>query len=61
MMVLQFVNELLEEYVICLKKPICSARNADWLSELSSVINKCNNTIHHSIKMTPIEASKKIC
>ena len=33
-------------------------RNADWLSELTSVIKK-NNTIHHSTKMTPIQASKK--
>ena len=34
--------------------------NADWLSELPSVIKQYNNTIHHSIKMTPIQASKKI-
>ena len=33
--------------------------NADWLSELPSVIKKYNNTIHHSTKMTPIKASKK--
>ena len=32
--------------------------NADWLSELPSVIKRYNNTIHHSIKMIPIEASK---
>ena len=34
--------------------------SADWLSELASVINKYNNTIQHSIKMTPNEPSKKI-
>ena len=33
--------------------------NADWLSELSSVVKKYNNTIHSSIKMTPSQASKK--
>ena len=34
-------------------------RRADWLSELPSVVNKYNNTFHHSIKMTPFQASKK--
>ena len=43
-----------------LKKPIFLAGNADWLSELPSVSKKYNNTIHNSIKMTPIQASKKI-
>ena len=43
-----------------LKKPIFLAGNADWLSELPSVIKQYNNTIHHSTKMTPIQASKKI-
>ena len=33
--------------------------NADWLSELPSVIKQYNNTIHHSTKMKPIDASKK--
>ena len=33
--------------------------NADWLSELPSVIKKYNNSIHSSTKMTPIQASKK--
>ena len=33
--------------------------NANWLSELPSVIKQYNNTFHHSIKMTPIQASKK--
>ena len=43
-----------------LKKPVFLAGNADWLSELPSVIKKYNNTIDHSTKMTPIQASKKI-
>ena len=43
-----------------LKKPVFEKGNADWLSELPSVIKKYNNTIHHSTKMTPIQASKKI-
>ena len=42
-----------------LKKPIFLAGNADWLSELPSVIKQYNNTTHHSIKMTPNQASKK--
>ena len=42
-----------------LKKPVFLAGNADWLSELPSVIKKYNNTIHSSIKMTPNRASKK--
>ena len=42
-----------------LKNPVFLAGNADWLSELPSVIKQYNNTIHHSIKMTPIQASKK--
>ena len=42
-----------------LKRPVFLAGNADWLSELPSVIKKYNITIHHSIKMTPIQASKK--
>ena len=33
--------------------------NADWLSEISSVIKQFNNNVHHSTKMTPVQASKK--
>ena len=43
-----------------LKKPVFEKGNADWLSELPSVIKQYNNTIHHSIKMTAIQASEKI-
>ena len=42
-----------------LKKPVFEKGNADWISELPSVIRKYNNTIHHSIEMTPKQASKK--
>ena len=42
-----------------LKKPVFSVGNADWLNELPSVSKQYNNTIHHSIKMTPNQASKK--
>ena len=42
-----------------LNKPVFEKGRADWLSELPSVIKHYNNTIHHSIKMTPIQASKK--
>ena len=43
-----------------LKKPVFLAGNADWLSELSSVVNKYNITIHNSFKVTPVQASKKV-
>ena len=42
-----------------LKKPVFEKGNADWSSELSSVIKQYNNTIHTSTKMTPLQASKK--
>ena len=42
-----------------LKKTVFEKGNADWLSELSSVTKKYKNTIHHSIKMTPVQASKE--
>ena len=42
-----------------LKKPVFEKGNADWISELPSVIKQYNNTNHSSIKMTPVQASKK--
>ena len=42
-----------------LKKPVFLAGNANWLSELPSVIKQYNSTIHSSTKMTPVQASKK--
>ena len=44
---------------ILLKKPVFLTGNANWLSELPSVIKQYNNTIHHSTKMTPLQASKR--
>ena len=43
-----------------LEKPVFERGNANWISELSSITKKCNNTIHHCNKMTPSEASKKV-
>ena len=42
-----------------LKTPIFSAGNANWISELPSVIKQPDKTIDSSTKMTPIKASKK--
>ena len=42
-----------------LKKPVFLKGNADWISELPSVIKQYNITIHSSTKMTAIQASKK--
>ena len=42
-----------------LQKPVFEKRIANWLSELSAFVNKNNNTFHHSIKMTPNQASEK--
>ena len=42
-----------------LKKPVFERGNADWLSKLPSVIKQYNNTIQHSTKRTPVQASKK--
>ena len=42
-----------------IKKPVFEKGNADWVTELPSVIKQYNNTFHHSIKMKPIDASNK--
>ena len=42
-----------------LKKRVFLKGNADWLSQLSSVIMKYNNTIDSSTKMTSIQANRK--
>ena len=42
-----------------LKKPVLEKGNANWISELPSVIKQYNNTIHSSINLTPIQASKE--
>ena len=41
-----------------LKKPVFENGDANWIDILDSIINKYNNTIHSSTKMTPIKASK---
>ena len=40
------------------KKPIFLKGNADWLSELPSVVKQYKNTTHSSTKMTPNQAKK---
>ena len=42
-----------------MKKPIFLKGNADWFSELPSVLTPYNTTIHSSTKLKPIDASKK--
>ena len=42
-----------------IKRPVFEKENADWISELPSVIKQYNNTIHSSVEKTPIQASKK--
>ena len=42
-----------------IKKPVFKKGNATWIFELPSVIEQYNNTIHSSVKMTPIQACKK--
>ena len=41
------------------KKAVFEKKRTDWISELPSVSKQYNNTIHHSIKMTQLHASKK--
>ena len=43
-----------------LKKPVFEEGNANWVSEQPSVFKKHNNTVHHSIKMIPVQASRKV-
>ena len=43
-----------------LKKPAFEKGKASWIDELPSTIKKYNNTIHHSTKFTPNQASKTI-
>ena len=54
------VERVLRSVLNSLKKPIFAKENTDWLSELPTDFKQNNNTIHHKIKMTPIQASKKI-
>ena len=43
---------------ILLGRPVLEKRNAVWLSELPSVVKLYNNSNHHSIKMSPFQASE---
>ena len=43
-----------------LKKPVFERGNANWISELPSVIKQYKHTIHHSNKVIRIVASKTI-
>ena len=42
-----------------LKKPVFLKGKGRWIDELQSTVKKYNNSVHNSIKMSPIEASKK--
>ena len=42
-----------------LKEPMFMAENANWISELPTVIDQYDNTIHSSTETTHIQASKK--
>ena len=44
---------------ILIKKPVFEKGIADWICELPYVIKQYKNTIHHSMKTTPNQASKK--
>ena len=55
-----FAESVIRKIGIFLIRPVFEKGNADWISELPSVIKKYNNTIHNSTKLTPIQASKKV-
>ena len=42
-----------------IKKPVFEKRNADATSEVASIFNHYKRIIHHSTKMTPIQAFRK--
>ena len=56
---LSIAERVIRTIHILLRKPIFEKRNADWFSELPSAIQKYNNAIHNSIKMTPIQGRNK--
>ena len=41
------------------KKVVSEKGNASWIDEIDSTVNKYNNTVHSTNKMTPIQASLK--
>ena len=52
-------ERVIRTIVNLLKKPVFLEENANWMSELPSVIKQYNNTMHCSIKMSANQASKK--
>ena len=48
---------LLVYYIIIIKKPVFEKGNANWISELPSVIKQYSNTIHSSTEVIPIQGS----
>ena len=42
-----------------INKPVFLKGNAEWISELPSIIKQYNRTIDNSTKMKPVDASKK--
>ena len=45
---------------ILIKKHVFLAEKANWISELRSIMKQYINTIHPSIKMTPVQANEKV-
>ena len=43
-----------------IKKPVFLKVKANWVTELPPISKQYNNTIHHSTKLTPIEAYKNV-
>ena len=40
-----------------IKEPICNEGKACWLNHLAAAMEKCNNRVHTTTRMTPFEAS----
>ena len=55
-----FVESFDGTFGVLLIKPVLEKRHVSWITELSSVFKKFENSFYHSIKMTPIEAFTKI-
>ena len=55
----RIAERVIRSIEILLNETIFLAGNANWLSEVSSVVKKYSNTIHLSTKMTPIQARRK--
>ena len=53
------VERIIRTIVYWLKKPVFLAVNSFWLSELPSVFEQKNKTVHHNIETSPTQASNK--